>query len=161
MLDLQLCSVPYVHVWNRARARAAQYAAAKCTIRPLLSARSARPAGGDSGADQQRMAEVPYSKASLRGEGVKGWGWWVGHMPSSYSALPTLYRVASIEEGSDDLPCSLVLVEGGSGRVIGHARLMRVVGRGNAALVETGTAMPMDWMLWCRLLMILFICSVG
>ena len=38
-------------------------------------------------------------------------------MPSSYSALPTLYRVASIEEGSDDLPCSLVLVEGGSGRV--------------------------------------------
>ena len=81
------------------------------------------------------------------------------HVSSSYSTIPTLYRVASIEEGSDDLPCSLVLVEGGSGRVVGHARLMRVAGRGNAALVETGTAL--DWMLWCWLLMILFICSVG
>lgn len=69
------------------------------------------------------------------------------------------YRVASIEEGGDDLPCSLVLVEGESGRVVGHARLMQVAGREKAALVETGTYTGEA--LWCWLLLILFICSVG
>lgn len=68
-------------------------------------------------------------------------------------------RVASIEEGSDDLPCSLVLVEGESGRVVGHARLMQVAGREKAALVETGT--DTSETLRCRLLLILSIYSVG
>ena len=67
--------------------------------------------------------------------------------------------MASIEEGGDDLPCSLVLVEGESGRVVGHARLMQVAGREKAALVETGTYTGET--LWCWLLLILFICSVG
>lgn len=50
-------------------------------------------------------------------------------------------RLASIEEGSDELPCSVVMVEEG-GRVVGHARLMPVAGVRDAALIETVIVAP-------------------
>lgn len=61
---------------------------------------------------------------------------WAGR--SNHGSPFFFYRVASIEDGCDELPCSLVLVQGVGGRVVGHARLMRVAGRSDAVLVETG-----------------------
>ncbi len=49
------------------------------------------------------------------------------------------YRVASLEGGVDELPCSLVLLNSG-GAVVGHARLLPVAGATNAALIESGTS---------------------
>ncbi|XP_064402562.1 N-alpha-acetyltransferase 80-like isoform X1 [Halichondria panicea] len=45
-------------------------------------------------------------------------------------------RVASLEGGVDELPCSLVLLNSG-GAVVGHARLLPVAGATNAALIES------------------------
>ena len=47
--------------------------------------------------------------------------------------------MASLEGGVDELPCSLVLLNGG-GVVVGHARLIPVAGATNAALIESGTS---------------------
>lgn len=46
--------------------------------------------------------------------------------------------MASLEGGIDELPCSLVLLNGGRA-VVGHARLLPVAGATNAALIESGT----------------------
>ena len=45
----------------------------------------------------------------------------------------------SISGSCHDLPCSLLLVKGSEGgrKVVGHARLLRVAGQPNAALVES------------------------
>ena len=58
-------------------------------------------------------------------------------------------RLASIEDGCDELPCSIVMTEQLEGseclRVIGHARLMPVAGRNDAALIETGILDIYSW----------------
>ena len=55
---------------------------------------------------------------------------------------PAPTRVASIDGGQDQLPCSVLLVGrvggGEEGRVVGHARVMPVAGARKAALIETG-----------------------
>ena len=44
-------------------------------------------------------------------------------------------RLFSLEEGEDDLPCSLVLLHK-NGQVVGHVRLTAVAGHSGAVLVE-------------------------
>jgi hypothetical protein len=53
------------------------------------------------------------------------------------------YRLLSIGDGVDNLPCSVILTrvlegEGGGEEVIGHARLMPVAGDCAAVFIETG-----------------------
>ena len=58
---------------------------------------------------------------------------------NNFNFLKFEYRLLSISEGVDNLPCSIILTRELEGEeVIGHARLMPVAGDCTAAFIETG-----------------------
>lgn len=90
----------------------------------FLASSQAWVAWGNGEADKYGMASLVSSKVSVEKS---------GHLTIEVFEIP--WRVQSIQDGKDTLPCSLIACVGD--RVVGHVRVLEVLGKEGAVIVES------------------------